>query len=201
MALMRTQNRQGAKYTNGRHRGQKAPSMENGGLLEYFFGKDGKACLRHENFVQFLRDLHNEVCHSLSPYVHIEIFIFRSFFFLVCFFFSIFGYWDECVSIFNRYCGWSSPTMTTNHKGLYQQKILPCHWLHLPISTTLTSCSTRSTKSKPSHTLQAFKFRSRNLKNLRSCARSWNPSRWQSLAMEKSTGRWPKMISKELLPM
>ncbi|PON68496.1 hypothetical protein PanWU01x14_094670 [Parasponia andersonii] len=65
MALMRAQNRQGARYKDGRL-GQKAVSVENGGLLEYFFGKDGKTCLRHETFVQFLTDLHNEVNNSLS---------------------------------------------------------------------------------------------------------------------------------------
>ena len=62
MALMRAQKRQGAQYKDGKRLGQKA--VEKGGLLEYFFGKDGKTCLRHETFVQFLRDLHNEVNNS-----------------------------------------------------------------------------------------------------------------------------------------
>ncbi|KAK3006056.1 hypothetical protein RJ639_016674 [Escallonia herrerae] len=71
MALMRAQNRQGARQRDGLRVGLKVSgSVENGGLLEYFFGKDGKACLEHGKdgkaclehgkFVQFLRDLHNE---------------------------------------------------------------------------------------------------------------------------------------------
>ncbi|KAK3002292.1 hypothetical protein RJ639_021222 [Escallonia herrerae] len=62
MALMRAQNRQGASHRDGLRVGLKVSgSVENGGLLEYFFGKDGKACLEHGQFVQFLRDLHNEI--------------------------------------------------------------------------------------------------------------------------------------------
>ncbi|KAK7292011.1 hypothetical protein RIF29_07621 [Crotalaria pallida] len=60
MALMRSQNRQGANHRDGRRLGIKA-SVENGGLLEYFFGKDGKTCLQHEKFEQFLRNLHDEI--------------------------------------------------------------------------------------------------------------------------------------------
>lgn len=64
MDLMRSQNRQGAHHGNGRRIGLKVVEpLENGGLLEYFFGKDGKTCLRHERFVQFLRDLHDEILH------------------------------------------------------------------------------------------------------------------------------------------
>lgn len=37
-------------------------SIEDGGLLEYFFGKGGKKSLKLERFVQFFRDLHEEVC-------------------------------------------------------------------------------------------------------------------------------------------
>ena len=72
IALMRAQKRQGAQYKDGKRLGQKA--VEKGGLLEYFFGKDGKTCLRHETFVQFLRDLHNEVNNSLSLSLSIEFF-------------------------------------------------------------------------------------------------------------------------------
>ncbi|KAL2587865.1 hypothetical protein AAZV13_13G136000 [Glycine max] len=60
MALMRSQNRQGANHRNGRRLGVTA-SIENGGLVEYFFGKDGNTCLQHERFVQFLRQLHDEI--------------------------------------------------------------------------------------------------------------------------------------------
>lgn len=56
MALMRNQN-------NKNKEGQRIKvGVEDGGLLEYFFGKDGKKGLKHERFVQFLRDLHEEVC-------------------------------------------------------------------------------------------------------------------------------------------
>ncbi|KAA8535209.1 hypothetical protein F0562_030212 [Nyssa sinensis] len=62
MALMRTHNRQGARHRDGLRIGLKVSgSVENGGLLEYFFGKDGKACLEHGKFVQFLRELHDEI--------------------------------------------------------------------------------------------------------------------------------------------
>ncbi|KAH8481740.1 hypothetical protein H0E87_029290, partial [Populus deltoides] len=62
MGLMRAQNRQGAGHRDGRRFGLKvAEPVENGGLLEYFFGKDGRTCLQHERFVQFLRDLHEEI--------------------------------------------------------------------------------------------------------------------------------------------
>ncbi|CAJ1944700.1 unnamed protein product [Sphenostylis stenocarpa] len=60
MALMRSQNRQGATHRNGRRLGIKT-SVENGGLLEYFFGEHGTSCLQHERFVQFLRELHEEI--------------------------------------------------------------------------------------------------------------------------------------------
>ncbi|KAK2970467.1 hypothetical protein RJ640_006058, partial [Escallonia rubra] len=61
MALIRAQKRHGVSHKDGLHVGLKVSgSVENGGLLEYFFGKDGKACLEHGKFVQFLRDLHNE---------------------------------------------------------------------------------------------------------------------------------------------
>ncbi|KAL6974038.1 hypothetical protein U1Q18_028221 [Sarracenia purpurea var. burkii] len=62
MALMRNHNRQGARHRNGLRIGLKVSgSVEDGGLLEYFFGKDGKECLQHGKFVQFLRDLHEEI--------------------------------------------------------------------------------------------------------------------------------------------
>ncbi|XP_022731041.1 calcium uptake protein, mitochondrial-like isoform X1 [Durio zibethinus] len=62
MALMRAQNRQGACHRDGRRLGLKVTEpVENGGLVEYFFGRDGKTCLKHDTFVQFLRDLHDEI--------------------------------------------------------------------------------------------------------------------------------------------
>lgn len=62
MTLMRSYNRQGASHRDGRRIGLKVGgSIENGGLVEYFFGKDGKGHLQHDKFVHFLRDLHDEV--------------------------------------------------------------------------------------------------------------------------------------------
>ncbi|GMP36877.1 hypothetical protein CsSME_00008839 [Camellia sinensis var. sinensis] len=62
MTLMRTHNRQGARHRDGLRIGLKVSgSVEDGGLLEYFFGKDGNQCLEHGKFVQFLRDLHDEI--------------------------------------------------------------------------------------------------------------------------------------------
>ncbi|KDP33558.1 hypothetical protein JCGZ_07129 [Jatropha curcas] len=62
MALMRAHNRQGAVHRDGLRTGLKVSgSVENGGLVEYFFGKDGKGCLHHDKFVQFLRELHDEM--------------------------------------------------------------------------------------------------------------------------------------------
>ncbi|KAK2979445.1 hypothetical protein RJ640_015074 [Escallonia rubra] len=62
MALMRAQNRQGFVHRDGLRAGIRVgSSVENGGLVEYFFGKDGNECLQHDKFVQFLRELHDEM--------------------------------------------------------------------------------------------------------------------------------------------
>ncbi|KAI3973923.1 hypothetical protein MKX01_030499 [Papaver californicum] len=62
MTWMRALNRQGAHHRDGKRTGLKVSyPVENGGLLEYFFGKDGTSCLQHEKFVEFLRNLHNEI--------------------------------------------------------------------------------------------------------------------------------------------
>lgn len=69
MELMRTANRQGARHRNGLRFGLKVTgSVEEGGLLEYFFSEDGNGRLEQERFVQFLRDLHDEVCLPLTFY-------------------------------------------------------------------------------------------------------------------------------------
>ncbi|XP_058067437.1 calcium uptake protein, mitochondrial-like isoform X2 [Magnolia sinica] len=55
-------NGQGSSHRDGMRIGLKVgTSVENGGLLEYFFGKDGTECLQHEKFVAFLKDLHEEI--------------------------------------------------------------------------------------------------------------------------------------------
>ncbi|XP_059641119.1 calcium uptake protein, mitochondrial [Cornus florida] len=62
MALMRAHNRQGAFHRDGLRAGLRFGGfVENGGLVEYFFGKDGKKCLQHEDFFHFLRSLHTEM--------------------------------------------------------------------------------------------------------------------------------------------
>ncbi|KAM7275751.1 hypothetical protein ACFE04_017617 [Oxalis oulophora] len=62
MALMRAQNRQGACHRHGRRTGLKLNgAVENGGLVPYFFGKDGKTRLQHDKFIQFMRDWHDEL--------------------------------------------------------------------------------------------------------------------------------------------
>nr|GEU74782.1 calcium uptake protein, mitochondrial [Tanacetum cinerariifolium] len=62
MTLMRSYNRQGAFLKGGRRAGHRVGGhVENGGVVEYFFGEDGNKRLQHEKFVQFLRDLHHEM--------------------------------------------------------------------------------------------------------------------------------------------
>ncbi|XP_045822531.1 calcium uptake protein, mitochondrial [Trifolium pratense] len=62
MALMRSHHRQGVQHRDGLRTGLNVnDSVENGGLLEHFFGKDGKSSLQLDKFVQFLRDLNDEI--------------------------------------------------------------------------------------------------------------------------------------------
>ncbi|CAA7409851.1 unnamed protein product [Spirodela intermedia] len=62
MTLMRSYNRQGASHNDGLRTGLRSGRpVEDGGLVEYFFGKDGSRHLKHDKFVQFLRDLHEEI--------------------------------------------------------------------------------------------------------------------------------------------
>lgn len=69
MALMRAHNRQGAHHREGLRVGLKVNgSVENGGLVEYFFGENGDACLQHNKFVEFMRHLHDEVSFILSSF-------------------------------------------------------------------------------------------------------------------------------------
>ncbi|GAB2210645.1 hypothetical protein Drorol1_Dr00015920 [Drosera rotundifolia] len=62
MGLMRAYNRQGRQHRDGKRSGLKVTGpVENGGLIAYFFGKDGKQLLEHDKFVKFLRDLQDEI--------------------------------------------------------------------------------------------------------------------------------------------
>lgn len=66
MNLMRAHNRQGANHRDGLRTGLKVSGgVEEGGLLKYFFGEDGKTRLQHDRFIQFMRDLHDEVSQRL----------------------------------------------------------------------------------------------------------------------------------------
>ncbi|KAK8933679.1 hypothetical protein KSP39_PZI015238 [Platanthera zijinensis] len=62
MAFMRANNRQGASHRNGLRTVLKArDSVENAGVVEFFFGKDGNERLKHDKFVAFLKDLQEEI--------------------------------------------------------------------------------------------------------------------------------------------
>lgn len=67
MTLMRSYNRQGAAHRDGLRFGRKVGQpVENGGLVEYFFGKDGNEHLHYDKFSSFLKQLHDEVIYSFS---------------------------------------------------------------------------------------------------------------------------------------
>lgn len=62
MAFMRAHNRQGLQHRHGLRGGLHVQgSVENGGLVEYFFGKDGQARLQLDKFLKFMKDLQEEV--------------------------------------------------------------------------------------------------------------------------------------------
>ncbi|KAK3154616.1 hypothetical protein QOZ80_2BG0192900 [Eleusine coracana subsp. coracana] len=62
MTLMRSYNRQGASHRDGLRFGRKVgQSVESGGLVEYFFGKDGNEHLHYDKFSNFLKQLHDEI--------------------------------------------------------------------------------------------------------------------------------------------
>ncbi|CAN4097646.1 unnamed protein product [Withania somnifera] len=62
MTLMRAHSRQGAHHSDGLRGGHNIGGhVDNGGLLQDFFGEDGKKHLQYDTFVQFLRDLHEEM--------------------------------------------------------------------------------------------------------------------------------------------
>lgn len=67
MALMRSYNRQGSAHRDGLRIGLKVGQpVEDGGLVEYFFGKDGSDHLHYEKFSDFLKQLHDEVIFFLT---------------------------------------------------------------------------------------------------------------------------------------
>jgi hypothetical protein len=62
MALMRSFNRQGATHKDGLRIGLKVGQpVENGGVVEFFFGNDGNGPLHYDKFAKFLKDLHDEI--------------------------------------------------------------------------------------------------------------------------------------------
>ena len=67
MTLMRSYNRQGASHRDGLRFGRKVGQLvEDGGLVEYFFGKDGNEHLHYDKFSSFLKQLHDEVIYLFS---------------------------------------------------------------------------------------------------------------------------------------
>ncbi|KAL2635960.1 hypothetical protein R1flu_007439 [Riccia fluitans] len=62
MSRMRESTRQGLAQRNGHRPGLKiTTSVENGGLVDLFFGPDGTKLFRHEDFKKFLHELHEEI--------------------------------------------------------------------------------------------------------------------------------------------
>ena len=72
MALMRSFNRQGSTHKDGLRIGLKVGQpVENGGVVEYFFGSDGNEPLHCDKFSNFLKELHDEVIcffHTLTQH-------------------------------------------------------------------------------------------------------------------------------------
>lgn len=69
MHLMHAHNRQAAAHSDGLRAGHRLGGLlETGGVLEYFFGKDGKKSLKHDEFVSFVSELHDEVCIFPHPF-------------------------------------------------------------------------------------------------------------------------------------
>lgn len=65
MTWMREQTRAGKSHTHGLRTGmQLSGDVEDAGLVELFFGTDGKRELPRTQFEKFLRDLHEEVPES-----------------------------------------------------------------------------------------------------------------------------------------
>lgn len=185
MALMRSQHRQGSRHRDGLRTGLKVSTpVENGGLLEYFFGKNGKSCLAHGKFVQFLKDLHNEVRYMIISIIFLV--IWNAIRILIVEFF-----------VLDRFCRLNLLITTINQEGRYLLRILRCQWWHLLIWTTSTSFSielTSWTKSQISRTYELHLKISRSLQN---CENNWDLCLLPFLVMEKWTGFLQRRISKE----
>jgi len=70
MALMRSFNRQGATHKDGLRIGLKVGQpVENGGVVEFFFGNDGNEPLHYDKFTKILKDLHDEVIYFFYSFV------------------------------------------------------------------------------------------------------------------------------------
>lgn len=71
---MRSFNRQGATHRDGLRIGLKVGQpVENGGVVEFFFGNDGNESLHYDKFSKFLKELHDEViCYFHSESTHID---------------------------------------------------------------------------------------------------------------------------------
>ena len=62
MEAMRSHTKQVVRTREGLRSQEKI--VDDSGLVEFFFGSDGKKLLKHEEFEQFLKKLHEEVCFS-----------------------------------------------------------------------------------------------------------------------------------------
>jgi hypothetical protein len=70
MALMRSFNRQGSTHKDGLRIGLKVGQpVENGGVVEYFFGSDGNEPLHCDKFSKFLKELHDEVIYFFGTLI------------------------------------------------------------------------------------------------------------------------------------
>lgn len=74
MASMRARTRKNVRQHDGLRTGLKVQgSVEDCGLIEFFFGKDGQKLLKHEDFEQFLKELHEEIIRlEFSHYDYID---------------------------------------------------------------------------------------------------------------------------------
>jgi len=65
--LFQGDRQRGATHKDGLRIGLKVGQpVENGGVVEFFFGNDGNEPLHYDKFTKFLKDLHDEVIYFYS---------------------------------------------------------------------------------------------------------------------------------------
>ena len=125
MTWMREQTRVGKSHAHGLRTGmQVSGDVEDAGLVELFFGDDGKRGLPRTQFEKFLRDLHKEVLNScimrtsVFPAYRLKEYSISTFvnqYVIVL---------DSC----NRLLVSSLPITTLRIGGASQLQILVCRW-------------------------------------------------------------------------